>query len=145
MVNSCQEIFRCGRTPLLVFGKPYPEVTAAFLPSSLRNNHSFALVYSTRLPVSVYGTVSFLLCLEAFLGRLLHLISRGEPRDFCCTWSGIKPRFPDLPENHPHTTNANPIMREIYKSSSLHRTKKKSGNINPVSIGSGFRHHLRPD
>ena len=28
-------------------GKPYSEVTAAFLPSSLGNYHSFALVFST--------------------------------------------------------------------------------------------------
>ncbi len=42
-------------------GKPYPEVTAAFLPSSLGTNHSFALVYSTWTPVSVCGTVSFTL------------------------------------------------------------------------------------
>ena len=28
-------------------GRPYPEVTAACLPSSLRSSHSFALVYST--------------------------------------------------------------------------------------------------
>lgn len=27
-------------------GKPYPEVTAAFLPSSLGNTHSFALGFS---------------------------------------------------------------------------------------------------
>ncbi len=32
---------------LLRGGRPYPEVTAAFLPSSLRTSHSFALVYST--------------------------------------------------------------------------------------------------
>lgn len=37
-------------------GRPYPEVTAAFLPSSLRTSHSFALVYSTLPPVSVCGT-----------------------------------------------------------------------------------------
>ncbi len=32
---------------LLQGGRPYPEVTAAFLPSSLRTSHSFALVFST--------------------------------------------------------------------------------------------------
>ena len=67
-------------------GKPYPEVTAAFLPSSLRSSHSFALVYSTRTPVSVFGTVFYLLCLEAFLGKLLCLIQLGEPNRFCFTW-----------------------------------------------------------
>ena len=33
--------------PDLRSGKPYPEVTAAFLPSSLGTTHSFVLVYST--------------------------------------------------------------------------------------------------
>ena len=33
--------------PHFTWGRPYPEVTAAFLPSSLRSNHSFALVFST--------------------------------------------------------------------------------------------------
>ena len=63
-------------------GRPYPEVTVAFLPSSLGINHSFALVFSTGLPVLVCGTGSLYLCLEAFLGSLLHQISFGEPPDF---------------------------------------------------------------
>ena len=33
-------------------GRPYPEVTAAFLPSSLANNHPFALVH-LHLPTCV--------------------------------------------------------------------------------------------
>jgi len=53
-------------------GRPYPEVTAAFLLNSLGSFHPFALVYSTRPPVSVFGTVSLIFkSLEAFLGRML--------------------------------------------------------------------------
>ena len=36
--------------------RPYPEVTAAVLPSSLRMFLSYTLVFSTQPPVSVYGT-----------------------------------------------------------------------------------------
>ena len=52
-------------------GRPYPEVTAAFLPSSLRISHSFALVFSTLPPVSVCGTEPLRLTLEVFLGSVL--------------------------------------------------------------------------
>ena len=53
LINSWQTFFSCGRHK---DGKPYPEVTAAFLPSSLGTAHPFALVYSTWSPVSVCGT-----------------------------------------------------------------------------------------
>ena len=59
-------------------GKPYPEVTADFLPSSLGTSHSFVLVYSTSSPVLVCGTDPALLTLEDFLGRLLYPICPGR-------------------------------------------------------------------
>src|SRR3989344_8054328 len=37
--------------------RPYCELTAAFLPSSLTRNHSFPLGFSPHPPVSVYGTM----------------------------------------------------------------------------------------
>ena len=83
LINSCQRYFRCGRPNRSWDGKPYSKVTAAFLPSSLKTSHSFALVYSTWSPVSVCGTVSVLLCLEAFLGSSLYLIYLPEGRHFC--------------------------------------------------------------
>ena len=60
-------------------GRPYPEVTAAFLPSSLRTPHSFALVFSTLPPVSVCGTEPLRLCLEVFLESVLP--------SFPCPWA----------------------------------------------------------
>jgi hypothetical protein len=62
-----------------VQGRPYPEVTAAFLPSSLRTSHSFALVYSTLPPVSVYGTEPLRLTLEVFLGSVLPRFAWPKP------------------------------------------------------------------
>ena len=46
-------LFCCG---LQKGGRPYPEVTVAVLPSSLRRVLSYTLVYSTRAPESVCGT-----------------------------------------------------------------------------------------
>jgi hypothetical protein len=53
--------------------------------------------------------------------------------------------IPDLPSTHPHGTNRHPIAGHTYYRPSLHRTHRRSGNINPVSIGCGFHHPLRPD
>ena len=68
LINSRQGDVRCG---LLKTGRASPEVTPAFLPSSLRRDHPFALGYSPRAPVSVfrYGHL-FAYPLEVFLGGL---------------------------------------------------------------------------
>ncbi len=66
-------LFRCGliNTKIEIMersGKAYPEVTPAVLPSSLTVVISFTLVYSTHLPVLVYGTVTYISRYEGFLG-----------------------------------------------------------------------------
>ena len=45
----------------------------------------------------------------------------------------------------PHSTDTNPIMCVIYNAPSPHRICMKLRNINRMSIGSSFRHSLRPD
>jgi hypothetical protein len=129
----------------LIKGKPYPEVTAAILPSSLGNIHSFALVYSTWLPVSVYGTDSIVLTLDTFLGSVLCVIPSGEPESLCSAWMLLLRHSPDFPREHPHSTNINPIICNAYNPSSYLRIQQKSWNINHVPIGCGFRHPLRTD
>jgi len=56
-------------------GRPYPKVTVAFLPSSLRMTHSFPLGFSPYPPVSVSGTEPLQLSLEVFRGDLLNGVS----------------------------------------------------------------------
>ncbi len=56
-------------------GRPYPEVTVAFLPSSLRTSHSFALVFSTLPPVSVCGTEPLCLTQTKFFSEACSLLS----------------------------------------------------------------------
>jgi hypothetical protein len=83
----------------VVLGKAYSEVTPAFLPSSLRNTHPFALVFSTCPPVLVCGTDCIYLFLEAFLGRLFAKILYGRTvKFFRRAASGIKTSLPDLPK-----------------------------------------------
>ena len=49
------------------------------LPSSFTTDHSSALGYSPRLPVSVYGTGCYKRTLEVFLGSLIRdVISAAE-------------------------------------------------------------------
>ena len=49
------------------------------LPSSFSTAHPSALEYSSRLPVSVYGTGRFSLALEDFLGGMISdIISAAE-------------------------------------------------------------------
>ena len=60
--------------------RPYPEVSAAVLPSSLRMFLSYTLVFSTQPPVSVYGTGTIGLSLEAFLGSFSHPLAPSNDR-----------------------------------------------------------------
>jgi hypothetical protein len=62
--------FHCGSNCL---EHPFSRSYGVNLPSSLTTAHSRALVYSTRLPVSVYGTVTADIH-TAFLGSVLGLI-----------------------------------------------------------------------
>ena len=64
LVNSRSASFVV--TPTLRRGRPYPEVTAVVLQSSLAKVLSYALVYSTYPPVSVSGTDMYSLALRAF-------------------------------------------------------------------------------
>ena len=60
-------------------GRSFSRSYRAILPSSLAVDHSSTFGYSPRLPVSVYGTGTLRICLEAFLDSLLH-ITIGSPR-----------------------------------------------------------------
>ena len=64
--------FHCG---LLLSRRPFSRSYGAILPSSLAMNHSSALGYSPRLPVSVYGTGC--ISLELFL-EVRHIITSPE-------------------------------------------------------------------
>ena len=58
------EPFHCA----LIAEGPFPRSYRVNLPSSLATDHSSALGFSPRLPVSVCGTGNYYLSLEVFLG-----------------------------------------------------------------------------
>ena len=75
--KQLHEFFNCGQIIIIIetttwFGKAYPEVTPAVLPSSLTRVVSSTLVYSTYLPVSVCGRVTCISRYEGFLGSRNH-------------------------------------------------------------------------
>jgi len=67
LVNSRLGSFAAASKVKYFLGRSYPEVTTAVLPSSLRVVVSFTLVFSTNLRVFDYGTVTYIISLEAFL------------------------------------------------------------------------------
>ena len=93
-------------------GRLYPEVTVAFLPSSLRMIHSFPLGFSPHPPVSVYGTGSTQIILGAFLVGLLCRIC--SLRNIFAALGFALRRQADLPTCHPYATNAKPLRRPAY-------------------------------
>ena len=75
LVNSRLDHFTAaplssGSKSLHRWGRPFFRSYGAILPSSLTRFHSSALGYSPCLPVSVYGTVTRITRLEAFLGSV---------------------------------------------------------------------------
>ena len=77
LLNSCLDLFSAPR----VNEDPLSRSYGVNLPSSLTMNHSSALVYSTRPPVSVYGTGAQYLMLRGFSwehGYLHYPIARGR-------------------------------------------------------------------
>ena len=142
LLNSRQEIFRCGPPPRMVGGRPYPEVTAAFLPSSLRTSHSFALVFSTLPPVSVCGTVPLCLTQTKFFLEACSPDRLDRSRTFRLTSEYC---VPDLPKTPPQHSSSNPIRSSEYNAPSLHRNITVCRNINLLSIASPIRDRLRTD
>ena len=67
LLNSCLDLFSAPH----LTGDPFSRSYRVNLPSSLTVSLSSALVYSTRLRVSVWGTGGIRICLADFLGSLL--------------------------------------------------------------------------
>ena len=78
LLNSRLGLFTAASHPK-VGKRPFSRSYRAILPSSLAMNHSSTLGFSPQLPVSVYGTGSYNICLEGFLGSLIrHTIHAAE-------------------------------------------------------------------
>ena len=67
LLNSCLDLFSAPH----LTGDPFSRSYRVNLPSSLTVSRSSALVYSTRLRVSVWSTGEIRMCLADFLGSLV--------------------------------------------------------------------------
>ena len=122
-----------------LFSRSYETI----LPSSLAMNHSSALGYSPRLPVSVYGTGCIYLKLRGFSWK-------SDYSHYQLAFAGSlyyrsSAQVADLP-----TTlitymlqRTIPSVRRLVTPSSPHRSIYRYGNINPFAIGFSFRIRLR--
>ena len=70
LLNSCLDLFSA---PSLARRDPLSRSYRVNLPSSLTVIHSSALVYSTRLRVSVYGTGTFKIKFSGFSGKYAYM------------------------------------------------------------------------
>ena len=123
--------------------RPFSRSYGTILPSSLAMNHSSALGYSPRLPVSVYGTGCIYLKLRGFSRKFAwdyyHLTPEGS------VYYRVSAQPADLPTSLIAYALQRPIPsgRESYASSSPHRSIHRYWNINQFAIGFASRLHLR--
>ena len=138
LLNSRLGLFTASNLRWSLFSRSYETI----LPSSLATDHSSALGYSPRLPVSVYGTGSIYLCLEDFLGSLLGDSIKKSQATFCTIAAQLYGGF----AYHIYAyllQRTIPSVRDPYVSPSLHRSIYRYGNINPFSIEFASRLLLR--
>ena len=140
LLNSCLDLFSA---PSLARRDPLSRSYRVNLPSSLTVIHSSALVYSTRLRVSVYGTGTFLFKrLAVFLGSLLTCtIGLSEDAPYYQVRIGMW-----ICLHSSTSTPFNELFRQFAALSLLrpHITLKGSNGILTISaIGIAFRRSLR--
>ena len=128
----------CGQALLLTYGRYFAEFLEDHSPVRL------GLLDLTTCVGLWYGLIINNLRNFSWKRALLHLFWRT--RKFLLSLDVVyHDQSPDFPGNHPHPTNINPIICATYYPPSFHRIITRSRNINRVSIGSDFRHPLRPD
>ena len=140
LLNSCLDLFSA---PALTRRDPLSRSYRVNLPSSLTVNHSSALVYSTRLRVSVCGTGSFMINGSGFSRQYAYVHYRVTPRG-SAYYQVRLPWWICLPRSTP--TPFNRLFRQPAALSllRLHVPHKGSNGILTVSaIGLGLRLSLR--
>ena len=150
-VKQSRSPFHCGPftawsfNPALLLGRSLFRSYGASLPSSLTKVISRTLVFSTRPPVSVYGTVMTETPCEDFLGSVTGQLQRIAPprlgfrlsrqRGFsCAVWTFPFPR-----------DNLYPVCLISCVPPQVMTRPPQFRNINRMSIAYAFRPRLRPD
>ena len=141
LLNSCQRYFSCGPS--------VKEGQALF-----RSYGCFFAEFLGDLSLVRLGLLDLITCVGLRYGSRidnLRSFSRGSAlwrsrlRVSLLYLDTASKRGSGFTKSRPHSTDANPIMRATYCSPSLHRSIRKSRNINRVPIGCGVRHPLRTD
>ena len=139
LLNSRLGLFTAAHLRERRFSRSY----ASILPSSLATDHSSALGYSPRLPVSVYGTGCISLKLSGFSWKYAwghyHLVPKNS------VYYRVSAQRADLPTlfSAYALQRTIPSVRGPYAPSSPHRSLHRYRNINLFAIGFSFRIHLR--
>ena len=122
---------------------PFSRSYGVILPSSLTMNHSSALGFSPRLPVSVYGTGRSYLELSGFSWKFAWGRYHREPKFL--VYYRTSARGADLPTPFDAFAlqRTIPSVRGPYAPSSPHRSIYGYRNINRFSIGYASRLFLR--
>ena len=139
LINSRRSRFTVAPSSVNRQGHPLSRTYGAILQSSLTTVLPSALVYSTRLPVSVLVRLDTLQPLEAFLGRPSsdYLNINGVRSTTLYSEGGFS-----NPSNLVAATDisARPLT---FRTPSLHRSTHQRRNINLLSIVYAFRPRLR--
>ena len=146
LVNSCQRYFSCGpftlagywaslipKLRLLFCRVPWGRLTRS--PCSTRAEHLCR--FAVRLLCNKFREFSWKVA--------LHYFPRRTGTSSLQLESALKPAARIFLGNILKARTSNPIMRNAYLPPSSHHLHSQSGNINPVSIGCGSLHFLRPD
>ena len=139
LLNSRLGLFTAAPARGRLFSRSYESI----LPSSLATDHSSALGYSPRLPVSVYGTGCIYLKLRGFSWKYdyghYHLVFADS------VYYRISAQGTDLPIplNTYVLQRTIPSVRRPFTPSSPHRSIYRYWNINQFAIGFASRLHLR--
>src|SRR5690554_5088956 len=122
--------------------RPFFQSYGANLPSSLTTNHSSALEYSSRLPVSVCGTSCIYLKLRDFSWEYTWDHYHLSQRDWCTIVFQFTGGFAYQIDTYALQPRI-PSRGGPYVTPSSHRNIYRYWNINQFSIGFAFRLHLR--
>ena len=126
----------------IAVGRPYSEVTAAVLPSSLTRFLSYTLGYSPHPPVSVWGTDTLVLALEVFLGTSFNRIESILRLSLLSTLA-LNDRRIYLPVTPLANNVINQITLNLHQCVTPSENQDSAGILTSSSIDYAFRPRLR--
>lgn len=137
LVNSRPGLFCDTMSPWSYLSRSY----VCILPSSLTLVLSYALEYSSRVPVSVCGTVLDRLCLEIISWQPeSYLFAQAEA---CLPITPCLTLWICLQGSTAKRLDYNPISSRYFPPASFHRIYQKYRNINLFPISYAFQPRLR--